>query len=192
MRFLSAFFFYSAGVQTILYLAATFAEKELDFSTSGLILLILILQIVAIGGAWLFAWISRLRGNKLSLIVMLVIWMIICILAFWTRSTSQFYLIAVLVGLVMGGIQATSRAAYSRLLHSGDDSRLNSYYSFYEVLEKAAIVFGTFSFGLIDQLTGSMRNSILVLALYFLAGLIFLWKVRFDMPESGPEPTYET
>ena len=123
---------------------------------------------------------------------MLIIWMFICILAFWTRSTSQFYLIAVLVGLVMGGIQATSRAAYSRLLNSDEDTRLNSYYSFYEVLEKAAIVFGTFSFGLIDQLTGSMRNSILVLALYFLAGLIFLWKVRFDMPESGPEPTYET
>lgn len=177
VRFLVSFFFYSAGVQTILYLAATFAEKELNFATADLIILILILQIVAIGGAWLFAWISRKKGNKISLIIMLIIWMIICVLAYFTRESIQFYLIAVLVGLVMGGIQSTSRAAYSKLLDGHPQDNLNSYYSFYEVLEKAAIVFGTFSFGLIDQMSGSMRNSVLALAVYFVIGLVVLSRV---------------
>ena len=179
LRFLVSFFFYSAGVQTILYLAAAFAEKELDFATAELIILILILQIVAIGGAWLFAWVSGKRGNKFSLMIMLVIWMMICVLAYGTRESIQFYLIAVLVGLVMGGIQSTSRAAYSKLLDGQQKENLNSYYSFYEVLEKAAIVFGTFSFGLIDQLSGSMRNSILALTVYFIVGLLILSQVRF-------------
>mgnify|MGYP001197109613 CR=1 FL=1 len=183
VRFLTAFFFYSTGVQTILYLAATFAEKELDFETANLIILILILQIVAIGGAYLFAWISRLKGNKISLISMLIIWIMVCVLAYITQQTTQFYFVAGLVGLVMGGIQSTSRASYAKLLEGQKENELNSYFSFYEVLEKVAIVFGTFSFGLIDQLSGSMRNSILVLGLYFLIGILILTRVRF--PRSG-------
>lgn len=183
VRFLTAFFFYSTGVQTILYLAATFAEKELDFETANLIILILILQIVAIGGAYLFAWISRLKGNKISLISMLIIWIMVCVLAYITQQTTQFYFVAGLVGLVMGGIQSTSRASYAKLLEGQNENELNSYFSFYEVLEKVAIVFGTFSFGLIDQLSGSMRNSILVLGLYFLIGILILTRVRF--PRSG-------
>lgn len=196
-RFLISFFFYSAGVQTILYLAATFAEKELDFETANLILLILILQVVAIGGAYLFAWVSRVKNNKTALIIMLIIWMSICILAYFVEESTQFYGVAVLVGLVMGGIQATSRAAYSKLLPVQDKAasqgvsedpeknQLNSYYSFYEVLEKAAIVFGTFSFGLIDQLSGNMRNSVLVLGVYFIIGLALLINVQFDGQNKG-------
>lgn len=183
-RFLAAFFFYSAGVQTVLYLAATFAEKELDFPTSNLIILILILQVVAIGGAYLFAWISKVRSNKTALIIMLVIWMVICIMAYLVRESFQFYLVAVLVGLVMGGIQSTSRATYSKLLEDKQEDHLNSYYSFYEVLEKAAIVFGTFSFGLIDQVSGSMRNSVLALGVYFLIGLIALSTVKITRKEN--------
>lgn len=179
VRFLTAFFFYSTGVQTILYLAATFAEKELDFATANLIILILILQIVAIGGAYLFAWVSRKWGNKISLITMLAIWTIVCILAYVTRETVQFYFVAGLVGLVMGGIQATSRASFAKLLEGQEEDELNSYFSFYEVLEKMAIVFGTFSFGLIDQLSGSMRNSILALGLYFIVGILILTRVHF-------------
>lgn len=178
-RFLAAFFFYSAGVQTVLFLAATFAEKELDFSTANLIILILILQIVAIGGAYLFAWISKIKNNKTALILMLIIWMGVCVLAYYVQDPVQFYLVAMLVGLVMGGIQSTSRAAYSKLLEGQEETHLNSFYSFYEVLEKAAIVFGTFSFGLIDQLSGSMRNSVLALGIYFIIGLVLLIGVPF-------------
>lgn len=178
-RFLISFFCYSAGVQTILYLAATFAEKELSFETTELILIILILQIVAIGGAYLFAFISSLKGNKFSLLSMLVIWISICILAYFVQYKLQFYLIASLVGLVMGGIQSMSRSTYSKLIDDHVEDA-TSYFSFYEVLEKLAIVFGTFTFGFIDQLTGGMRNSVLVLAIYFLLGILLLSSVKIE------------
>lgn len=176
-RFLWSFFCYSAGVQTILYLAATFAEKELSFGSSELIMVVLILQIVAIGGAYFFAFISKLRGNKVSLMTMLGIWTIICVLAYFVNQKLQFYLVAALVGLVMGGIQSMSRSTYSKLIidHRED---LTSYFSFYEILEKVAIVFGTFSFGLIDQISGGMRNSVLLLGAYFVLGMFLLARVR--------------
>jgi MFS transporter, UMF1 family len=176
-RFLWSFFCYSAGVQTILYLAATFAEKELSFGSSELIMVVLILQIVAIGGAYFFAFISKLRGNKASLMTMLGIWTIICVLAYLVNQKLQFYLVAALVGLVMGGIQSMSRSTYSKLIidHRED---LTSYFSFYEILEKVAIVFGTFSFGLIDQISGGMRNSVLLLGGYFVMGMFLLARVR--------------
>ncbi|MDX1667407.1 MAG: MFS transporter, partial [Saprospiraceae bacterium] len=155
-RFLIAFFCYSAGVQTVLFLAATFAEKELQFDTSQLIIVILILQIIAIGGAYLFARISDWRGNKFSLISMLLIWTAICLFAYFVQTSLQFYFVAGFVGLVMGGIQSLSRSTYSKLIPPKTKDT-TSYFSFYDVLEKVAIVVGTFGFGFIDQLTGSMR-----------------------------------
>ena len=175
-RFLLSFFCYSAGVQTVLYMAAIFAAKELDFATAELIILVLILQIVAIGGAYLFAWVSSRRGNKFSLATMLVIWTLICITAYFIQTSLQFYALAVAVGLVMGGVQSMSRSTYSKLLPV-DTPDTTSYFSFYDVLEKVAIVLGTFIFGLFDALTGGMRNSILALAVFFLIGLVLLLRV---------------
>ncbi len=180
LRFLYSFFFYSAGVQTVLYLASTFAEKELQFGTTGLIVVILILQLLAIGGAYLFSAVSQKRGNKAAIVIMLIIWIVICAMAYFVHDKGQFYVLAALVGLVMGGIQSTSRSTFAKLLPKADTHHDNSYFGFYEILEKLAIVFGTFSFGLIDQLSGGMRNSILILALYFVIGLILLFRVRGD------------
>ncbi|MBK8502808.1 MAG: MFS transporter [Saprospiraceae bacterium] len=184
-RFLISFFCYSAGVQTVLYLAATFAEKELQFESSELIFVVIILQIVAIGGAYLFALVSKLRGNKASIMTMLFIWIVICVMAYLVTQKLQFYLVAALVGLVMGGIQSMSRSTYSKLIsdHREDST---SYYSFYEVLEKVAIVFGTFSFGFIDQISGGMRNSILFLGIYFLLGMILLARVKIKEIPANP------
>jgi len=176
-RFLISFFFYSTGVQTVLFLAAIFAEKELGFATSDLILLILLLQIVAIGGAYLFAKISDLRGNKFSLIIMLIIWTGICGAAYFIYSKPSFYLLAVGVGIVMGGIQSLSRSTYSKLLPE-NTTDTTSFFSFYDVLEKGAIIVGTFSFGFIEQLTGSMRNSVLALSAFFIVGLLMLMRVN--------------
>ena len=178
LRFLTAFFFYSAGVQTVLYLASIFAKEELNFGTSELISIILLLQIVAIGGAYLFAFISKVKGNKFSLIVMLCIWACICAAAYFVSQKLQFYIIAAAVGTVMGGIQAISRSSYSKLIPE-DTPDTTSYFSFYDVLEKLAIVFGTFSFGFIEQVTGGMRNSVLVLGFFFLLGIAILLSVRF-------------
>ena len=112
-RFLASFFFYSAGVQTILYLASAFAEKELVLGVGELIVIILILQIVAIGGAYLFAFVSGKIGNKLSITIMLIIWILVCVLAYFVQNKLQFHFAAALVGLVMGGIQSLSRSTYS-------------------------------------------------------------------------------
>lgn len=172
-RFLIAFFFYNAGVQTVLYLAATFAGKELQFDTSELILLILILQLVAIGGAHLFAWISEARGNKFGLILMLCIWICICCMAYFVEGKLFFYFIAGLVGMVMGGIQSVSRSTYSKLIGERTDD-LTSFFSFYDVLYKCSIVLGTFLFGYIDYISGGMRNSILGLVVLFVIGIVLL------------------
>ena len=177
LGFLSAFFFYSAGVQTVLFLAATFAEKELHFGTSQLIIIILLLQLVAILGAVLFARVSEKRGNKFALMTMLCIWVLICILAYYVETSTQFYFIAAAVGTVMGGIQSLSRSTYSKLLPVGTEDTA-SFFSFYDILEKSAIVLGTFSFGIIEQITGGMRNSILALILFFVIGLVLLARVR--------------
>lgn len=175
--FLAAFFFYSAGVQTVLFLAATFAEKELHFGTSQLIIIILLLQLVAIGGAQGFARVSERMGNKFALMVMLVIWIGICCTAYFVQNAFQFYFIAAAVGTVMGGIQSLSRSTYSKLLPAKTEDTA-SYFSFYDILEKLAIVVGTFSFGIIEQITGGMRNSILALIFFFLMGLVILASVR--------------
>jgi len=175
--FLISFFFYSAGVQTVIYLASTFATDELKFEAAELILVILILQLVAIAGAYLFAWISSKTSNKKSLLFMLFIWIGICIMAYFVTEKYQFYIIAALVGLVMGGVQSMSRSTYSKLIPSTTTDTA-SFFSFYDVLEKVAIVMGTFSFGLIEQLFGGMRNSVLALIVYFIVGIVLLLMVK--------------
>ncbi|KAA3622636.1 MAG: MFS transporter [Bacteroidetes bacterium] len=175
--FLAAFFFYNAGVQTVLYLASLFAKQELNFETSELIIVVLILQIVAIGGAYLFARLSEVRGNKLSIMVMLVIWIVICFLAYLVTGKLDFYALAAGVGIVMGGIQSLSRSTYAKLLPADLDDTA-SFFSFYEVVDKVAIIFGTFIFGLVTNMTGSMRTSVLVLGIFFLIGLAILWFVK--------------
>ncbi len=177
LRFLASFFFYSAGVQTVIYLASTFATDELKFEAAELIGVVLILQLVAIVGAYLFSRFSDWKGNKLSLIIMLLIWTSICMVAYFVQGKTEFYFVAAAVGLVMGGIQSLSRSTYSKLLPEKTTDTA-SYFSFFDVLEKIAIVVGTFSFGFIEQLTGGMRNSILALAGFFVVGIIILLTVQ--------------
>ena len=172
-RFLIAFLCYSTGVQTVMFLAATFGDKELHLDASKLIATVLIIQIVAILGAYFFAWLSKKKGNKFSLATMITIWIGICIYAYLVYTVNQFYILAFVVGLVMGGIQSLSRSTYSKLIPS-DTIKRTSYFSFYDVVEKSSLILGTFSYGLIEQLTGSMRNSIFALVTYFILGLIVL------------------
>ncbi|MGF1635938.1 MAG: MFS transporter [Cyclobacteriaceae bacterium] len=182
-NFLIAFFFYSTGVQTVMYLAATFGEKELRLPADSLIMTILIIQIVAIGGAYLFAQISKMQGNKFALLCMVFIWIFICFYAYFVTTANQFYALAFIVGLVMGGIQSLSRATYSKLIPAQTLAH-TSYFSFFDVVEKSSIVVGTFCYGLIEQLTGSMRNSVFALALFFLVGMGFLFLIKIPLPFS--------
>ena len=163
-RFLPAFFLYSMALQTVLLVAAYFGEEEIAWADSnqktvGLIVSILLIQIVAIFGAILTARASERFGNIRVLIAINIIWIILCILAYNVKTPSQFYSIAGLVGMVMGGLQSLSRSTYSKLLPKTLDT--TSFFSFYDVTEKIGIVIGMLCFGLIDQISGSMRNGIL-------------------------------
>lgn len=171
--FLLAFFFYNMGVQTVMYLAATFGAKELQLESSKLILTVLIIQLVAIGGAYLFAHVSKLRGNRNSLLTMVFIWIFVCLGAYFVYNEYEFYILAFVVGLVMGGIQSLSRSTFAKLIPRNTIDHA-SYFSFYDVTYNISIVIGTFSYGLIEQLTNNMRNSTLALMLFFIVGLGFL------------------
>ena len=176
-RFLIAFFSYSMGVQTVMLLAGTFGEKTLSLSTAELIGTILAIQFIAIPGSYLFAKISTSKSNTYSILIMLFLWIIVCISAYFVNSALQFFLLASLVGLIMGGIQSLSRATFSKLIPKNTEDN-TSFFSFYEITEKLSIVGGTFSFGLIESLTGSMRNSTLVLIIYFIVGIILMLRFK--------------
>lgn len=179
LRFLAAFFSYSAGVQTVIFLAALFAAKELGFETSELIQVVLLLQVVAIGGAYLAAGVSKRYGNKAAIYFQLVIWFAICLAGYFVQGKTTFYGVAAAVGLVMGGIQSMSRSTYAKLIPTRED--VTSYFSFYDILEKVAIVMGTFIFAGLDLLTGSMRLSLLALSVFFAVGMVIL--SGFKLPE---------
>lgn len=180
--FLLAVFFYSAGVQTVIYLATVFAKEELKFGTDELIVIILILQIVAILGAYIFAFISDKLGNKAGLIIMVLIWFSLSVAAYFVQNKLQFYILAAMVGMVLGGIQSQSRSSYSKLIDS-EKKDLTSYFSFYDIVLKLSIVIGTFAFGVVNELTGGLRESVLSLAFFFFVGLILLLITNFERAE---------
>ena len=176
-KYLLAFFFYNMGVQTVTYLAATFGSKELKLPADKLIMTVLLIQFVAIAGSYLFAFISKRRGNIQSLIMMIVIWIVCCLYAYFLHQEIEFFVLAGVVGLVMGGIQSLSRATFSKIMPE-DTADTSSFFSFYNMTYNLSIVFGTFIYGYIEQITGSMRNSTLALASFFIIGILFLSQVK--------------
>src|ERR1700744_2160057 len=182
-RFLPAFFFYSVGVQTIMLMAAGFAAKVLNMPEDDLITIILIIQVVAVIGAWLTSMSSAKYGNTRTLIALVIIWTSICMCVYFVANAVQFYAAAVVVGLVMGGVQSLSRSTYSKLLPSNIPDTA-SYFSFYDVTEKLAIVVGLFTFASVEGWTGEMRDSALVLDGFFVVGLLLLLVLHFAEKKS--------
>ncbi len=178
LRFLASFFVFTMGVQTVMYLATLFGTDALQLKEEELIGTVLIIQLIAIAGAWAFSRISAKLGNTAALKAALVIWVGICIGAFYlpVGKAVPFFILGSVVGLVMGGVQSCARATYAKLIPETEDTA--SYFSFYEFTEKIGIVAGTFSYGLIDHLTHDMRNSVVVLAIYFITGLLLLFRVK--------------
>lgn len=176
-HFLLAFFVYSMGVQTIMLVANHFGSDVIKMESGQLITTILIIQFVAIGGAYLFSWGSGRFGNIRTLRSATLFWTGICLYTYFLVYTAnQFYIVATFVGLVMGGIQSLSRSTYSKLLPETDDHA--SYFSFYDVCEKLSIVFGMGLFGLINEVSPSMREPIIVLISFFVLGYLLLWRVK--------------
>ncbi len=171
--FLFSFFFYSMGVQTVMLAATVFGEKELHLATAQLIIVILVIQLVAIAGAYLMSELSKKMGNLSVLLLVVFIWIAACIAAYFTYTATQFYIIAGVVGLIMGGIQSLSRSTYSKLMPATHDTA--SFFSFFDVTEKLAIVIGMITFGLIDNIL-NMRVAIIALITFFIIGAIFLYR----------------
>lgn len=173
-RFLFSFFFFNMGVQTVMLAATLYGKNELQIETTYLIVAILIIQLIAIPGAILIARLSERIGNIQTLMLVVAVWIIICIIGYNlpVKGNYEFFGLAALVGFVMGGIQALSRSTYSKLMPETKDT--TSFFSFYDVTEKIAIVIGMFSFGYINELTGSQRNSVLALIVFFVLGLLLL------------------
>lgn len=179
-RYLASFFVYSMGVQTIMIMAVFFGTKEIAWSSpeekdTGLIISILVIQFIAVAGAYLTAFISKKIGNIKALGIIVFIWVLICIGAYALVYTPiGFYITAAVIGFVMGGIQSLSRSTYSKLLPETEDHA--SYFSFYDVLEKLGIVIGTFGFGFIEGMF-SIRESVLMLIVFFILGFVLLLRV---------------
>ena len=179
-RYLSAFFVYSMGVQTVLLMAVLFAAEEIDWGDdtkgkTGLIISVLIIQFIAILGAGVFSRLSKKIGNINVLKIAVFIWFFVCAWAYTITTPVDFYITAASVGFVMGGVQALSRSTYSKMLPETTDHA--SFFSFYDVLEKIGIFIGMFSFGWVVQVSGSMRNSIFALGAFFIVGFILLFFV---------------
>lgn len=170
-RFLFAFFFYNMGVQTVMLTATNFGSKVLQLPSTNLIITVVLIQLVAIAGAYLMAILSERFGNLQVLIVVVIFWIGVCVVGYYMQTALHFYLLAVGVGLVMGGIQSLSRSTYAKLMPPTKDTA--SFFSFYDVSEKIAIVIGLVTFGIIDERLG-MRNSVLSLMVFFFIGGIGL------------------
>lgn len=174
--FLYSFFFYIMGVQTVMFMAASFGEKEIHLGLTQLIVTVLLLEYIAIGGAFLFAWISKMTSNATALMLIVTIWIMICLGSYFIVTPTHFYIAAFFIGIVMGGIQSLSRSTYAKLIPKTEHNA--AFFSFYDVCEKVAIMCGLIMFGTMDNITGSMRNSITALVLWFAIGLFFLFIFR--------------
>ncbi|WP_407526083.1 MFS transporter [Lacibacter sp. MH-610] len=175
-RFLFSFFFYNMGVQTVMLAATLYGKSELAIPTTNLIIAILLIQLVAIPGAILISKLSGKIGNIKALMICVAIWIVLCYAGYLIPKGGimEFYVLAACVGFVMGGIQSLSRSTYAKLMPETKDT--TSFFSFYDVTEKIAIVIGMFSFGYITELfNGSQRNSVLALMSFFVIGLILLF-----------------
>ena len=175
-QFLVSFFFYNMGVQTVMLAATLYGKSELNIPTTNLIIAILIIQLVAIPGAHLMAKLASKWGNFNTLMIAILIWIGGCIIGYYLPRNGllPFYCLSIIVGFVMGGIQSVSRSTYSKLMPETHDT--TSYFSFYDVTEKVAIVIGMFSFGFINEITGSQRNSVLALCIFFIIGFVILYR----------------
>jgi UMF1 family MFS transporter len=173
-RYLFSFFFYNMGVQTVMLVAAIYGKGELELPTKNLIVAILIIQLIAIPGAYVISWLSSKIGNIKTLMVLVMLWIIVCIAAYFMPKGGvyEFYALGAFVGFIMGGVQSLSRSTYAKLMPETKDTV--SFFSFYDVTEKFAAVVGIVTFGFLTDLTGSQRNSTLALATFFVIGLLLL------------------
>jgi UMF1 family MFS transporter len=186
-RFLFSFFFFNMGVQTVMLSAALYGKGELAIPDVNLIASILLIQLIAIPGAYVISKLSDKTGNLNALIICVFVWIGICIAGYLVPrgNVNAFYGVAGIIGFVMGGIQSLSRSTYSKLMPETRDTA--SFFSFFDVTEKIAAVIGLFGFGFITELTGSQRASVLALMVLFILGLLLLFYTKAAEKVNAPQ-----
>jgi UMF1 family MFS transporter len=182
-RYLMAYFFTMMAVLTIMYMAANFGKKELGLDDKVLIPTVLLIQLLGIAGALVFARIAERSGSIRTLQALIAVWIALCCAAWFVQTSKHFMMLASGVGLVMGAVQALARSGWAKLLPEANDH--TAFFSFYDVTEKLAVVSGTFLFGLLEWLTGSMRASVLLLALVFCVAYIVFAPLRKEKRLQG-------
>lgn len=170
--FLASFFFYMMGVQTVFYAATLFGKQELKLDDNLLIVTMLLIQLLGAIGANVLSKLARHKGNFIALSITIVIWAGVTVFAYLMQSAVEFIIASIFVGFVMGGIQSLSRSTYSKWTYKLKDKA--SLFSLLDFTEKIGIVIGTMAFAYFTDLFGSMREAILLLAGFFLVGLILL------------------
>ncbi|MEK7434911.1 MAG: MFS transporter [Cyanobacteriota bacterium] len=176
IRFLFSFLFYDMGMQTVIYTASSFGTDELHLTQPQLITTILLIQLIAIVGANLFAKASEKFGNINTLITGIIFWTFICMAGYFIQTPTHFYILACSVGMIMGGVQALSRATFSLFVPDAGENA--AFFSFYSIVDKIAIILGLLSYGLINQVTHNLRTSILFLIVYFVIALALIFSIR--------------
>lgn len=184
MKYLAAYLLYNDGIQTVIAVSAIFAAQELGMSDTNRILVILMIQFVAFGGAFGFSYLARRLGTKRAIIVSLVIWSFAVIYAFAGMTNTQivaglglqqreleFWLLGFVVALILGGSQALSRSLFAQMIPKDQEAE---FFSFYEISERGTSWLGTFVFGLVNQQFGSLRLGILSVIFFFVVGLVLL------------------
>jgi UMF1 family MFS transporter len=167
--YLICYFFFMMGLLSVMYMATNFGKKIVHLDDEVLIPTLLLIQLVGMVGAYSFAWLSHRIGNLQALMISLATWTLICIGAYFITNAAEFILAAFFIGIVMGGTQSLGRSTYSKMLPETTDH--TSFFSFFDVMEKLAVAGGTFTFGLIEAITGDMRVSVVAIAIFFIIGL---------------------
>jgi len=170
--YLTGFFFMMMGLLTVMFMAVTYGEKQLGLDKDVLIPTVLVIQLVGMFGAWSFSRLSGRIGNLKALMIAVIIWILVCFGTLFVTNATGFIVVASVVGLVMGGSQSLARSTYSKMLPESTTDH-TSFFSFYDVMEKLATVAGTFSFGIIEALTGSMHNSVMSIVVFFILSIVF-------------------
>ncbi|WP_340538493.1 MFS transporter [Nocardioides sp. GXZ039] len=181
LTFLAAYLFFNDGIQTVIYAASTYGSKQLGFGDSVLIGTILLIQFVAFGGALLFGRLAQRYGGYRPILYGTYAWIVIVVAAFFlpAKNVPLFLLVAIAIGLVLGGTQALSRSFYSLLIPRG---REGEYFALYNACERGTSWLGTLVFAVMFQLTDSYRPAILALIVFFAVGALLLLRVD---PERG-------
>jgi len=177
LLFLIAFMVYNDAIQTVIKMASIYGQQELKISQTNIMITLLIIQFVAFFGALFFGRLAEKISAKKALMISLILWSFVVIYGYYIKSSGEFLFLGAIVGMVLGGSQALSRSLYGTMIPENASAE---FYGFYSIFTKFSAIWGTAVFALVDYFTGSSRNAIISLVLFFIIGLLLLSMVDVE------------